>query len=413
MKKLYKMSLMAFFAFFFSFSFCFAREVTLDGLGREIDLINSKIDSAYVIGNYVFTANHQLNVQDVMLAARSINTVPSEGETSGTVAYNKMTIFQIRREKDSNGNPTGKWGTRKNFIGDSDFPTNKIDIDFIDYNEVSDNFYVSFNDGKDLKVSHVEEGQTLPEPEKPNDPEKKFLGWFEEGKDTPYNFQEQVTHDLVLEAHYETYASIFDKAALKTANANSMELIVHAEISKTDGTSLVELSKLFFSKTTKVIYMLASVEETPDDEDANFNVEAYQKIEGNKVDVYIKDEDTGQWAHSSDTEEMLEIGTIGEMFDIPYKKVEIISEEGGVLKLRLPISKMSTDEPNNFKGDVDVIAEIKDGYIINMKIDYLSALTDALKPLYTKYEESVEVSKADQNDDFDIPSDVLDNIIEV
>ena len=51
----------------------YAREIkSVEELGKLIVRENPNAESAYVIGDYVFTTNHRLTIQDVMLAARSI-----------------------------------------------------------------------------------------------------------------------------------------------------------------------------------------------------------------------------------------------------------------------------------------------------------------------------------------------------
>ena len=102
----------------------FAREVDVDDIGEQIDELQEKlgvdIDSYYIIGNYVFTSNYELNTRDIMLAARSIQMKDSE-EYKGEKAkiddfLNQMTIHYVERTFDDQYEPTG-WEVKDNYVG--------------------------------------------------------------------------------------------------------------------------------------------------------------------------------------------------------------------------------------------------------------------------------------------------------
>ncbi len=130
MKKIGSLFVVALVAFFGMVTSSKAMTVTLDNVGDLIDTVAPDVDTAYVVGKYVFTANHQLNVQDVMLAARSIDS-SKEGEEG----LDDMVIYQIRREKDKDtGVATGKWVKRNNFVGSASASLgDTFEIDYVDY----------------------------------------------------------------------------------------------------------------------------------------------------------------------------------------------------------------------------------------------------------------------------------------
>ena len=51
-------------------------------------------DYLYMIGNYVFTQGHNLTTQDIMLAARSIQS-ENTGETNAEQIYKDMAIYLL------------------------------------------------------------------------------------------------------------------------------------------------------------------------------------------------------------------------------------------------------------------------------------------------------------------------------
>ncbi len=128
----------------------FAKEMTLNELGNEIEKYNKDAESAYIIGNYVFTSAHKLTTQDIMLAAKSINTTVNDGEKGPDAAtkvtadeiYGKMTINMIKRKYDANWAPIGWEVPSKNIVvGNTELKLdnnkNKIDIRYIDYNYIA------------------------------------------------------------------------------------------------------------------------------------------------------------------------------------------------------------------------------------------------------------------------------------
>jgi hypothetical protein len=82
------------------------------------------VNSAYIVGEFVFTNNMMLRTRDLMLSSRSIQ--PGLGQTEKTI--NDMAIFYIQR--------TGmnEWGIREVFVGGEGvtFPST-FELRYIDY----------------------------------------------------------------------------------------------------------------------------------------------------------------------------------------------------------------------------------------------------------------------------------------
>ncbi len=141
MKKYTKLFIFTILACFLTIISTNAKQVNLDELGKEIDKVVPDASSAYIIGDYVFTSQHTLTTQDLMLAARSINLTAEDGLINTTPSYGKMTIQRIVREYDDNADPIG-WQVESNALGstklDIDKQDKKINIKYIDYHLVKE-----------------------------------------------------------------------------------------------------------------------------------------------------------------------------------------------------------------------------------------------------------------------------------
>lgn len=107
----------------------FAKEMTVQEIGAEIEKEHPYAVYAYVIGEYVYTSDStsRLDTQDIMLAARSIKAEEQDGKTKNDAIYGKMTIHQLDRTDDG-------WEVAKNYVGDTILnPTDKLDIRYINY----------------------------------------------------------------------------------------------------------------------------------------------------------------------------------------------------------------------------------------------------------------------------------------
>lgn len=117
-----------------------AKMMDINELGKTIEALDIKKDEysayVYVIGEYAFTSTHILTTQDLMLAARSIDTTGMD-VTNPKTFYDKMTIHEIDRQDDN-------WTYIKKLFGTEELET-KFNIEFINYEYVVDlsNFNVS------------------------------------------------------------------------------------------------------------------------------------------------------------------------------------------------------------------------------------------------------------------------------
>ena len=100
-----------------------------------LDKYNANTQSVYVIGSYVFTTDHTLTTQDMMLSALSIDLSDYEGDlVAPSDAYDKMTIFKLNRDYDDDDNPTGKWTVDTNFLGKDTLKDGKmVEVSYVDY----------------------------------------------------------------------------------------------------------------------------------------------------------------------------------------------------------------------------------------------------------------------------------------
>ena len=95
-----KILILATIIFFSSITPTYAREMSFSELGNELKMAkwgddrDSAAEYAYLIGSYVFTSNHILRTQDMMLAARSVD--PSDpGKLNTDSIYQKMSIILL------------------------------------------------------------------------------------------------------------------------------------------------------------------------------------------------------------------------------------------------------------------------------------------------------------------------------
>ncbi len=134
----------------------FAKEVSISDLEKRAEELKPGISDIYVIGEYAFTSDRELTTQDVMLAARSIDTTDADGKTNEDDIYGKMTISHIQRTRNDSFQYSAwsivapKVGTTK--ITDEE----ELDIHYIDY--------IAFSDPtKEVEPKLQEDAKTLNE----------------------------------------------------------------------------------------------------------------------------------------------------------------------------------------------------------------------------------------------------------
>ncbi len=141
MKKYGKLMAIAAAAFFVSALPTSAKEYTLEEFGKKMAKDYSTAGYVYVIGDYAFTSNHTLTMQDVMLAARSIKLTEEEakGKTNKDDAYKKMAMHYIEQNGDA-------WEIGNPEFGEGKLPddsTKKFNIVYIDYDFAAKNYIVN------------------------------------------------------------------------------------------------------------------------------------------------------------------------------------------------------------------------------------------------------------------------------
>lgn len=94
---------------------------------------------------------------------------------------------------------------------DIDNPVNEditLTASWIEVPKVNKTYTVTFKDGKDIKTKSVKEHEKVDKPDNPEKEKYTFIGWFNNNK--LYDFNEEVTEDILLEAKYELLiATIF------------------------------------------------------------------------------------------------------------------------------------------------------------------------------------------------------------
>ncbi len=218
MKKIVKYLLFSFLTLMFSLTTAFAQELDLDTLGKLVLKYNPNAESFYVVGKYVFTmkyvSKNHLQAEDLMIAARSIDVLSTEGEVKDTTAYTKMTVYQIISDTDDDGNIIG-WSVGKNFVGSNKISNDaKFEIKYIDYEEAKNIYTVTFkDDDKVLETQYVLDNENAVEPQINGKEGYTFLGWYKctsttdcsnvENEVNKYEFTTPVTEDITLKAKWE------------------------------------------------------------------------------------------------------------------------------------------------------------------------------------------------------------------
>ncbi len=203
MKKVGKCLIFSLIAFLIGLSNTFAKEYDLQTVGELVLEENPDAESFYIIGKYIFTMNYvkenNLNTEDFMLAARSINLLENEGKVKGTEAYKKMSAYQILSHTDDDGSVLD-WYIGENLIGENKIDDQtKFEVGFIDYTEIENIYTVIFQDetGKELEKREVIEGHKVAAPMNYTKEGYYFEGWYNENE--PFNvMEENITKDMTL-----------------------------------------------------------------------------------------------------------------------------------------------------------------------------------------------------------------------
>ncbi len=154
MKKYGKLILFTIISFFITTGVVSAREITLNDIG---EIINDKqATQAYIIGEYVFTSEYtsknKLKTADLMIAAKSINILPSDGELVGSeTIYGKMAINLISRDWGDSLSKDDKWTFDGTVLGKEALPE-KLNIKYVDYEFIPEVSKATLVDSKTEKT---------------------------------------------------------------------------------------------------------------------------------------------------------------------------------------------------------------------------------------------------------------------
>ena len=189
-------------SFFMSIPISFAREMTIDDLEEELEKREGDIESVYIIGNYVFTSDYydKMDLPDFMLSSTSIDVSDINGKVKDDFIYKEMTIFQLNRPMDDNGE-RNKLVSTNNLVGLTNLP-GTLNVKYIDYDFLKELYKVTFNadNGEENKVVKVEDGSTVAMPDTPVKEGFYFDGWYKDG--AKYEFTTPITEDITLTAKW-------------------------------------------------------------------------------------------------------------------------------------------------------------------------------------------------------------------
>lgn len=188
----------------------FARTFNLDKLGAKISEQEPTAVEAYVIGNYVFTSQHPLTPQDIMLAARSIQLTKTYNHpdlTDSGDIYGEMAIHKLEIEMGDDFTPTGKITIGDNKVGTTELSEDEIEVKYIDYKYVPEVYKVTFDEnyetGKTTPVE-VDENTKIPQEKipAPKRDDYKFDYWYKDQEDTPFDFETEIKEAITLKAKW-------------------------------------------------------------------------------------------------------------------------------------------------------------------------------------------------------------------
>ncbi|MBE6151133.1 MAG: hypothetical protein E7162_04920 [Firmicutes bacterium] len=121
-------------AFVASLTSVSAAEMTLEQFGTAVKGVSEDADYVYLIGEYAFTASHELTTQDIMIAARSIKLDGNSGATNKDPIYEAMSMMMFEATYDADWNITG-YEYAENVFGSAK-EQNTYEIKYIDYVEM-------------------------------------------------------------------------------------------------------------------------------------------------------------------------------------------------------------------------------------------------------------------------------------
>ncbi len=204
MKKVGKCLVLILIAFLIGISNTFAKEYDLQTIGELVLEEDPNAESFYIIGKYIFTMSYvkenNLDTEDFMLAARSINLLETDGKVKGTEAYKKMSVYQILSHTDDDGSVTD-WYVSSNLIGQNKIDNNtKFEVGFINYTEIKNIYTVIFQDenGQEIIRHEVIEGKNVEVPMNNIKDGYYFIGWYTEDDNIFDVFEKSITQDLIL-----------------------------------------------------------------------------------------------------------------------------------------------------------------------------------------------------------------------
>ncbi len=136
MKKNIKLLAIGLIGFVLSLNAVSAKEIKdLNTLGNDVLAVNKNAEGFYLVGEYAFTTGYKTTVQDVMLAARSIQAKDQNGKINTDGIFKEMTIYTIDAQYNNSGE-IDSWTIGKSLYGDNTLEEDLksgIQVKYIDY----------------------------------------------------------------------------------------------------------------------------------------------------------------------------------------------------------------------------------------------------------------------------------------
>ncbi len=187
----------------------YINELSLNNIYDKASLLDKEnsttSDYLYVVGQYAFSSNHTLTIEDLMLGATTIEINSSDEETVDNMATYTLNAH-VNDDFEIDGFEIGE-----NFTGKSTNDFTAYNLHFIDYNDIVNLKGIAFFDENNL-VTFVEAGEDGKVANFPNAPIKEnsvFVGWFD-NNGNEYTTATEVEGIITVYAKYTEKVDVFE-----------------------------------------------------------------------------------------------------------------------------------------------------------------------------------------------------------
>lgn len=179
----------------------YATELSAEEFAEEVLKVNPDATYVYVVGKYAYTSDpeYSLKIQDLMLAARSIQVTPDAGEVKSDPIFNQMAAWLFDGILDDETFDVTGFEYTSNLVGTTT-PADILDIEYIDYVKVNEKYTVAYDIDGEVTTVKVSEGEVATIPTDPEKAGYRFLGWYVDGEE--YDFATPITEDITITAEF-------------------------------------------------------------------------------------------------------------------------------------------------------------------------------------------------------------------